>query len=49
VAPERLSAVAHSEYRPRAGYDTEQGRRNNRRIEILLGPLTTLKAAPPGR
>ena len=48
VAPERLSAVAHSEYRPRAGNDTEEGRRKNRRIEILLGPLTPLKAAPPG-
>jgi chemotaxis protein MotB len=37
--PARLSAVAHSEYRPRASNETEEGRRRNRRIEILLGPV----------
>jgi chemotaxis protein MotB len=37
--PTRLSAVAYSEYRPRASNDTEEGRRKNRRIEILLGPV----------
>jgi chemotaxis protein MotB len=37
--PARLSAVAHSEYRPRASNETEDGRRRNRRIEILLGPV----------
>jgi chemotaxis protein MotB len=37
--PTRLSAVAYSEYRPRASNDTDQGRRQNRRIEILLGPV----------
>jgi chemotaxis protein MotB len=36
--PTRLSAVAYSEYRPRASNDTDEGRRKNRRIEILLGP-----------
>jgi chemotaxis protein MotB len=38
VDPRRLSAVAFSQYQPRAGNDTEQGKRKNRRIEILLGP-----------
>jgi chemotaxis protein MotB len=37
--PTRLSAVAFSEYRPRGSNDTEEGRRRNRRIEILLGPV----------
>jgi chemotaxis protein MotB len=37
--PARLSAVAFSEYRPRASNDTDEGRRKNRRIEILLGPV----------
>jgi chemotaxis protein MotB len=37
--PSRLSAVAFSEYRPRTANDTEEGRRRNRRIEILLGPV----------
>jgi chemotaxis protein MotB len=39
VDPARLSAVAFSEYQPRASNDTEEGRRKNRRIEILLGPV----------
>ena len=36
--PSTLSAAARSEYRPRSANDTEEGRRQNRRIEILLGP-----------
>jgi chemotaxis protein MotB len=46
VAPERLSATAHSEYAPRAANDTDEGRHKNRRIEILLGPHTAAAAAP---
>ncbi|MCG6928262.1 MAG: OmpA family protein [Acidobacteria bacterium] len=38
VDPSTLSAVARSEYRPRSPNETEAGRRQNRRIEILLGP-----------
>jgi chemotaxis protein MotB len=38
--PARLSAVAHSEYQPRASNETDEGRRRNRRIEILLGPVS---------
>jgi chemotaxis protein MotB len=37
--PTRLSATAYSEFHPRAANDTEEGRRQNRRIEILLGPV----------
>jgi chemotaxis protein MotB len=37
--PTRLSATAYSEYRPRDTNDTDEGRRHNRRIEILLGPV----------
>ncbi len=43
VDPTSLSAIAFSEYKPRASNDTEEGRRANRRIEILLGPVI----APP--
>jgi flagellar motor protein MotB len=39
VAPERISAAAYSQYQPRASNDTEEGRRKNRRIEIMLVPL----------
>jgi chemotaxis protein MotB len=38
VDPTGLSAAARSEYQPRASNDTDEGRRQNRRIEILLGP-----------
>ncbi len=37
--PTRLSASAYSEYKPKAANDTEEGRRANRRIEILLGSV----------
>jgi chemotaxis protein MotB len=38
--PALLFAAGFSEYRPRAPNDTDEGRRRNRRIEILLGPAT---------
>jgi chemotaxis protein MotB len=38
LEPQRLSASAQSEYRPRASNDTPEGRQKNRRIEILLEP-----------
>jgi chemotaxis protein MotB len=38
IDPQRLSACGYSFYRPVAPNDTEQGRRQNRRIEIVLGP-----------
>jgi chemotaxis protein MotB len=50
VDPHVLTAVARSEYQPRASNDTEEGRRQNRRIEILLGPegsAAPLQAEPP--
>jgi len=38
ITPERLSARGYSFYRPVASNDTEAGRHQNRRIEIILGP-----------
>ena len=38
LEPERLSAAAYSHYQPVASNDTEDGRRQNRRIEIILVP-----------
>ncbi|MBW1850620.1 MAG: OmpA family protein [Deltaproteobacteria bacterium] len=38
LEPERMSVVGYSFYRPIASNDTEEGRRRNRRIEVILGP-----------
>jgi chemotaxis protein MotB len=38
IGPERLSAVGYSYYKPVASNDTEEGRAQNRRIEIILVP-----------
>jgi chemotaxis protein MotB len=37
--PRRLSASAHGEFQPKGPNDTDAGRRQNRRIEILLIPI----------
>ena len=39
IEPALLSAAGFSEYRPRSPNDGDEGRRKNRRIEILLGPV----------
>ncbi len=36
LAPNRLSAAGYSEYHPRAGNDTAEGRARNRRVDIVL-------------
>ena len=38
IQPKRLEARGYSHYRPVAPNDTEKGRRQNRRIEIILAP-----------
>jgi chemotaxis protein MotB len=40
VAPMRLVAISFGEYRPIASNDTAEGRAQNRRIELLLRPVT---------
>ena len=41
VPPERLSAIGFGEYRPVAGNDTKAGRKDNRRVEIVIQPKVT--------
>ena len=36
VDPTRLAAAGYGEHRPRASNDTEEGRRSNRRVEVLI-------------
>lgn len=38
VAPERLAAIGYGEYRPVASNATSEGRRKNRRVEIIIMP-----------
>ena len=38
IEPERLASVGYSWYRPVAANSTEEGRQQNRRIEIVLSP-----------
>ncbi len=40
IKPAYLQAIGMSEYHPVAGNDTQEGRSQNRRIEIILVPLT---------
>lgn len=41
VSPERLSAIGFGEYRPVATNDTKEGRKLNRRVEIVIQPNVT--------
>ncbi|MDD5130206.1 MAG: OmpA family protein [Candidatus Omnitrophica bacterium] len=41
VSPERLSAIGYGEYRPLASNETKDGRKQNRRVEIVILPNVT--------
>ena len=43
VAPERLQATGYGEYRPVATNMTEEGRQENRRVEIIIIPRVSKK------
>jgi chemotaxis protein MotB len=50
VQPDRLSASGYGEFRPRVGNDSEAGRAQNRRVDIvILNPQTTLREEPGQR
>ncbi len=50
VLPDRLSVVGYGEFRPLAVNDTVEGRRQNRRVTliVLAAEQTELAAAPAG-
>ncbi|MFA6130125.1 MAG: OmpA family protein [Candidatus Omnitrophota bacterium] len=41
IAPERLSAIGYGEYRPVDSNETADGRKQNRRVEIVILPNVT--------
>jgi flagellar motor protein MotB len=41
IAPERVAAIGYGEYRPVASNDNKDGRKQNRRVEIVILPKTT--------
>ncbi|MFH1691387.1 MAG: OmpA family protein [Candidatus Omnitrophota bacterium] len=48
VSPERLAAIGYGEYRPVASNETKEGRRKNRRVEIVILPELKKVAGSPG-
>ena len=47
ISPERLSAIGYGEFQSVASNDTREGRKLNRRVEIVILPRTT-KVKNPG-
>lgn len=41
ISPERLSAIGFGEFRPVSSNDTKEGRKLNRRVEIVIQPKIT--------
>ncbi|MCX5694067.1 MAG: OmpA family protein [Candidatus Omnitrophica bacterium] len=41
ISPERLSAIGYGEYRPVDSNETKDGRKQNRRVEIVILPNVT--------
>jgi len=49
ISPERLSAIGYGEYRPVASNETKDGRKQNRRVEIVILPnVTKVKSGSAG-
>ena len=49
ISPERLSAIGYGEYHPVASNETKDGRKQNRRVEIVILPnITKVKGDSAG-
>lgn len=46
IDPRLLSAVGYADVKPRAANDSDAGRAKNRRVEIILGQVNRMQAAP---
>jgi chemotaxis protein MotB len=47
IAPERLSAAGYAEYHPVASNDSDAGRAENRRVDLVVRPRTRVNLAMP--
>ncbi len=47
IAPERLSVAGYAEYHPVASNNTEAGRAENRRVDLVIAPKTRVNLAMP--
>jgi chemotaxis protein MotB len=48
IPPDRLSAAGYAEYHPVASNDTEGGRAENRRVDLVVLPRTKIDLSAPG-
>jgi chemotaxis protein MotB len=48
VSPRRLSAAGYAEFHPVANNDTAKGRAENRRVDLIVTPRTTLDLSASG-
>lgn len=49
IAPKRLAAIGYGEFRPVASNDTPEGRRKNRRVEIVIMPKISKATGSVGK
>ena len=47
MPPERISAAGYAEFHPVAGNDTPEGRAQNRRVDLIVLPRTTIDLSAP--
>jgi chemotaxis protein MotB len=47
ISPERLSAAGYAEYHPIASNNTDSGRAENRRVDLVVAPKTRVNLAMP--
>jgi chemotaxis protein MotB len=48
IAPDRISAAGYAEFHPVATNETEEGRAQNRRIDLVVLPRTKINLSVPG-
>ena len=47
IAPDRISAAGYAEFHPMAGNDTDEGRSENRRVDLVILPRSKIDFSEP--